>query len=119
MANELVFDTRTESAKTVAWWLYIAHAVSFVFSLGAFSFIPLIVNYVKRPETEGTYVYSHHSWQIRSFWWYLIWMIIGAAAWVTIIGIPIAILIWAGAWLWKAYRLIKGIVDLNNAKPMP
>lgn len=119
MANELVFDARTESAKNVAWWLYIAHAVSFVFSLGAFSFIPLIINYVKRPETEGTYVYTHHGWQIRSFWWYLIWMVIGAAAWITLIGIPVAIVIWAAAWLWKAYRLIKGIVDLNNGRQMP
>lgn len=119
MANELVFDARTESAKNVAWWLYIAHAVSFVFSLGAFSFIPLIINYVKRPETEGTYVYTHHGWQIRSFWWYLIWMVIGGAAWITLIGIPVAIVIWAAAWLWKAYRLIKGIVDLNNGRQMP
>ncbi|SFV04850.1 DUF4870 family protein [Pseudoduganella namucuonensis] len=119
MASELVFDTRLESAKNTAWWLYIVHAVSFVFSLGAFSFIPLIINYVKRSETEGTFVYTHHSWQIRSFWWYLVWMVIGGVCWLTIIGIPLAMLIWAGAWLWKAYRLIKGIVDLNNNRAMP
>ncbi|MES2259304.1 MAG: hypothetical protein V4724_12325 [Pseudomonadota bacterium] len=119
MANELVFDARTASAKNVAWWLYIAHAVSFVFSLGAFSFIPLIINYVKRPETEGSFVHSHHSWQIRSFWWYAVWMVIGGVCWITFIGIPLAVLIWCGAWLWKAYRLIKGIVDLNNNTAMP
>jgi len=119
MASNLVLDSQVASEKNTAWWLYIVHAVSFVFSLGAFSFIPLIVNYVKRPETAGTFVYSHHSWQIRSFWWYLVWMVIGGALWLTIIGIPLAFLVWGGAWLWKAYRLIKGLVDLNENRPMP
>lgn len=119
MASELVFDARMDGAKNTAWWLYLVHGVSFVFSLGAFSFIPLIFNYVKRSETEGTFVHSHHSWQIRSFWWYLAWMVIGGVCAATLIGFPLAIVIWCGAWLWKAYRLIKGITDLNNNRAMP
>jgi uncharacterized membrane protein len=119
MASDLVLDAPVASAKNTAWWLYIIHAVSFVFSLGAFSFIPLIINYVKRPDTAGTFVHSHHSWQIRSFWWYLVWMFIGGVLWFTIIGIPLAILVWCAAWLWKAYRLVKGIVDLNENRAMP
>jgi uncharacterized membrane protein len=119
MAQELVLDTRLQSAKNLAWWLYIFHAISFVFSLGAFSWIPLIINYVKRDDAAGTFVYSHHNWQIRSFWWYFFWMVAGGVLFVTIVGIPLAYLVWAGAWIWKAYRLIKGIVDLNDNKPMP
>ena len=119
MSQELVFDSNLASAKNLAWWLYIGHAASFLFSLGLFSFIPLIINYVKRDDTAGTFVYSHHAWQIRSFWWYLGWMLLGALLFATFIGIPLAWLIWVGAWLWKAYRLLKGIVDLNNNKPMP
>src|SRR5471032_1808994 len=61
MSQELVLDGRLESAKTTAWWLYIVHAVSFLFSLGLFSVIPLALNYLQRPTTEGTFVYSHHS----------------------------------------------------------
>lgn len=118
MSQQLVLDARTDSAKSWAWWLYVAHALSFIFSLGLFSFIPLILNYVKRGETEGTFIYSHHSWQIRSFWWYFVWMIVGAALWMTLIGIPLAWLVWAGAWLWKAYRLIRGWVTLNNNDPI-
>ncbi|WGG52717.1 DUF4870 family protein [Rugamonas sp. DEMB1] len=119
MSQEIVFDTRLDSAKNLAWWLYLIHAVSFLFSLGAFSFIPLIVNYVKRGETAGTFVYSHHGWQIRSFWWYVVWMFVGFVLFMTIIGIPLAWLVWIGAWLWKAYRLIKGISDLNRNEAMP
>ena len=119
MPQELVLDAKLQSVKDLAWWLYIGHAVSFIFSLDAFSWIPLILNYVKRGDAAGTFVYSHHSWQIRSFWWFFFWMVAGGILFVTIVGIPLAYLVWACAWIWKAYRLIKGIVDLNDNKAMP
>ena len=118
MAQDLVLDSRTDSAKSWAWWLYVAHAVSFLFTLGLFSFIPLILNYVKRPETEGTFVHSHHGWQIRSFWWYVVWMAVGWILFATIIGILVAWIVWVGAWVWKAYRLIRGFIALNNNEPV-
>jgi uncharacterized membrane protein len=114
MSQELVLDARLESGKTTAWWLYIIHAVSFVFSLGLFSVIPLVLNYVQRPTTAGTFVHSHHTWMIRSFWWYVVWVAVGAVLFATFILIPVAWLVWLGAWLWKAYRLISGIMRLNR-----
>jgi uncharacterized membrane protein len=119
MSQELVLDNKLQSTKNLAFWLYVFHSVSFVFSLGAFSWIPLIINYVKRDDAAQTFVYSHHSWQIRSFWWYLLWIVVGGILFATIIGIPLAWLVWGGAWIWKAYRLIKGLVYLNDNKPMP
>jgi uncharacterized membrane protein len=119
MAQELVFDTKLQSAKNLAFWLYIFHGISFLFSLGAFSWIPLIINYIKRDDAAGTFVYSHHSWQIRSFWWYLFWMVLGGILFMTFVGIPLAWLVWTCAWIWKAYRLIKGMIYLNENKPMP
>ncbi|MEO5934440.1 MAG: hypothetical protein ABIQ08_12940 [Duganella sp.] len=114
MSQELVLDSRLGSAKTTAWWLYVIHGVSFVFSLGLFSVIPLIINYVQRPGTEGTFVHTHHTWMIRSFWWYVVWMALGGLLAITIIGIPVAWLVWIGAWIWKAYRLIVGFIRLNE-----
>jgi len=64
-------------------------------------------------------VYSHHSWMIRSFWWYLVWSVVAWVFAVTIIGIPLAVLVWGVAWLWAAYRIIRGFVDLNGNKAMP
>ena len=119
MSNEIVLDHQLASAKNLAWWLYLAHAASFLFSLGLFSFLPLIVNYLKRSATEGSFVRSHHTWQIRSFWWYLLWVVVGAMLFTTLIGIPLAWMVWIGAWLWKAYRLLKGLLDLNANEPMP
>ncbi|TWI69416.1 hypothetical protein IP91_00484 [Pseudoduganella lurida] len=118
MSQELIFDSQTSSAKTWASWLYLAHGVSFLFTLGALSFIPLILNYIKRGDAAGTFAQSHHSWQIRSFWWYVVWMAIGWVLFVTLIGIPFAYGIWALAWLWKAYRLIRGWITLHNNQPI-
>lgn len=118
MSQQLILDNNFQQAKTLAWWLYLVHGASFVFSLGALSFIPLIINYLKRGESAGTFVHSHHSWQIRSFWWYVFWVVVGAIIWVTLIGIPVALLVWSLAWLWKAYRLVRGFIDLNNNNPM-
>ena len=118
MSQELVFDSKLESIKNFAWWFYVFHAVSLLFTFGALSFIPLILSYLKRTEARGTFVYSHHNWQISSFWIYLLLCFIGGLLFITIIGIPFAWLLWACAWLWKAYRLIIGITALNNDQPI-
>lgn len=119
MAQELVMDRSMEDAKHWARMLYVGHMITFFFSLGMLSFVPLIFNYVKRPETVGTMVYGHHTWMIRSFWIYIILMALAVVLAFTIIGLPLAWLVAFGAWLWKAYRLIRGFIDLNNNRAMP
>lgn len=119
MSQELILDSNAEDAKQFVRILYVVHALTFFFSLGMLSFLPLIFNYVKRPDTAGTIAYSHHTWMIRSFWIYIACLILAAILFVTVIGIPFAWLLAAVAWLWKAYRLIRGFVDLNNNRPMP
>jgi len=119
MTQELIIERNVEDEKNTARLLYIAHGLTFFFSLGLLSIIPLIFNYIKRDATQGTMVYSHHSWMIRSFWFYALWMAVGFILFATIIGIPLAWLVWAVAWVWKAYRLIRGFLDLNSNKPMP
>lgn len=119
MTSTLVLEPRLQSLKNTAWWLYIFHSIDLVIALGLFSWIPLIVSYVTRPNTEGTFVYSHHTWQIRSFWLYFGLAVLGWVLFLTVIGIPLAYLIWAVAWIWKAYRIIRGMMSLNNNQPIP
>jgi uncharacterized membrane protein len=83
------------------------------------SFLPLIANYIKRPETTGSMVYSHHTWMIRSFWIYIISMAVAVVLAFTIVGLPLAWLVGVVAWVWKAYRLIRGFIDLNSNRAMP
>jgi uncharacterized membrane protein len=111
--------------------IYGLHAFSAVTGLigtativGAFltgwpSIIAVILNYVKRSDVEGTYLASHFSWQIRTFWFALLWVIIAFLLGITIIGIPFALLIGAGAGIWVLYRIIRGWLALQEQRPMP
>ena len=49
MNQDLVLDSSLQSAKNLAWWLYLGHAASLVFSLGAFSFIPVSYTHLTLP----------------------------------------------------------------------
>jgi len=119
MSQELILERGVEDNKQWARILYVIHALTFFFSLGMLSIVPVIVNYVKRPDTAGTMVYTHHTWMIRSFWWYVVWMAVGGVLFITVIGMPGAFVVWGVAWVWKAYRLIRGFIDLNNSRAMP
>ena len=83
------------------------------------SIIAVIINYVKRGDVRGTYLDSHFEWQITTFWFALMWILIALLLMVTIVGIPLAILIFIGSGLWVLYRIIRGIVRLNDGLPMP
>jgi uncharacterized membrane protein len=83
------------------------------------SIIAVILNYVKRSDVRGTWLDSHFSWQIRTFWFALLWVVIGAVLFVTIIGIPVAYLLWLVTGLWILYRIIRGWLALSSQRPMP
>jgi uncharacterized membrane protein len=83
------------------------------------SIIAVIVNYVKRSEVRATWLDSHFSWQIRTFWYALLWLVIGAIAFATVIGIPVAIVLWLGTGLWVLYRIIRGWMALGSQRVLP
>ena len=89
------------------------------FLLGWPSIIAVILNYVKRREAVGTFVESHFRWQIRTFWFAALWCLIGLVLWVTLIGIPVALVLWVATGFWVAYRVIRGWLLLNDGKPAP
>jgi uncharacterized membrane protein len=83
------------------------------------SIIAVILNYVKRSEVRGTWLDSHFSWQIRTFWLALLWLAIGAVAFVTVIGIPVAFVLWFATGIWVLYRILRGWLALSSEKQLP
>jgi uncharacterized membrane protein len=83
------------------------------------SIIAVIINYVKRSDTRGTWLESHFSWQIRTFWFAVLWVLIAAVLFITVIGIPIAWVLALLLGLWVLYRIIRGWMALASGKPMP
>lgn len=83
------------------------------------SILAVIINYVKRGETRGTYLESHFRWQIRTFWFALLWVIVCWLFAITLIGIPVAIALALLVGLWVLYRIARGWLTLGSAKSMP
>ena len=83
------------------------------------SIIAVVINYVKRGDVRGTFLESHFTWQIRTFWWALLWALITGLLFITIIGIPLAWVIAVTAGLWVLYRIARGWISLLSNKPMP
>ena len=114
-------------------WMYALHAVAavigistaafiataFVFSIP--SIIAVIMNYVKRNDVRGTWLDSHFSWQLRTFWWAALWIVV-----VSVISFPLILLLglglitmWIGislVGLWILYRVIRGWLALKDRR---
>ena len=93
------------------------HIAGLLLSLGILSVVALIINYVKRPSSRGTVFESHFTWQIRTFWWTLFWVVVLAVPVMLTLGI-FSFLFFIPA-IWYLYRMIKGLIYLNERKPMP
>ncbi len=76
--------------------------------------VAIVINYVKKEDVAGTYLESHFRWQIRTFWYGLLWAAIGVVTYLLLIGIVILFV----DFVWFLYRIIKGWLYLNENRPM-
>jgi uncharacterized membrane protein len=83
------------------------------------SIIAVILNYLKRSEVHGTWLESPFRWQIRTFWYGLLWVSLCVLFVIATLGIGIV------AWLplgivstWFIYPVARGWIALNNRRPM-
>lgn len=89
-------------------------AGGFVFGLP--SLVAVFINYLKRSDVSGTWLESHFRWQIRTFWFTFLWLIVYGLLIITIIGIPIAWIMIALLGMWVGYRVIRGWVALGDGR---
>ncbi len=83
------------------------------------SIIAVIINYVKRGDVRGTFLESHFSWQIRTFWWALLWFVIAGLFIITFVGMVIGFPLLIVVGIWVLYRIVRGWLALFSGKPMP
>jgi uncharacterized membrane protein len=128
MTNDIP-QTR-ESLVRLAHVMYALHAFSAVMGLvssaavvtafltGWPSIVAVILNYVKRGDVRGTYLESHFRWQIRTFWFALLWVAVAFLLAITIIGIPFAWLLVVATGVWVLYRIVRGWLALTDGRPI-
>ena len=101
------------SLKTLTMVVYALRVLS-VF-VGFTAIVGVIINYVKREDAVGTVYESHFDWQIRTFWWGLVWTVVG---FVLLFAFGLGLLVWFVAGIWALYRVIKGFLKLNDNQPV-
>jgi uncharacterized membrane protein len=120
------------TATLVAYILFAAAAVIEILGRGLLVPAPLltligiigvIVAYVNRADARGTWVESHLTWLIRTFWWSTLWAVIGwivlIALAVVIIGFALGPLIWVVTSIWVIYRVVRGVLLFKDNRPIP
>jgi uncharacterized membrane protein len=102
-----------KSLKTIATVVYALQAVGFF--IGITWIVAIVMDYVKRDDARGTWLESHFTWQIRTFWWGLLWGVIGALLLLVVVGYFVLL----AAAIWIIYRIVKGWLNLAEGKPVP
>jgi len=90
------------------------------FLIGWPSLIAVILNYLRRGDVRGTWLESHFRWQIRTFWYGLLWvslcwmfLLMTLGIGVLVIWLPFGILT-----LWFIYRIARGWMALSDRRPL-
>ena len=127
-------DQDQQDASLVNWtqFIYALHAFSLLTGIlgaatviGAFltgwpSLIAVILNYVKRGDARGTWLESHFRWQIRTFWFGLLWVSLCVLFIIVTLGLG-ALVAWiplVGVGLWFIYRIVRGWLALAGRRPI-
>lgn len=123
------------SLVTVTHITYALHALGLAIGafgaasvLGSFLFgwpsiIAVIINYVKRGDARGTWLESHFTWQIRTFWFAMLWAcvigIVGLVLAIVVVGIAIWVVGLFVLGIWAIYRIVRGWLALKDRRPVP
>lgn len=105
-------NDKVQANKNVTTVIYALYAASLV--VGITALVGIVMNYVKRADVAGTYLESHFRWQIRTFWFSLLWGVIGVITAFFVIGWFVLL----ADMVWFIYRIVKGWLSLNENKPM-
>ena len=103
-------EDQERSLRNIATAVYALQAAGFLF--GITWLVAVIVDYVKRDDARGSWLESHFTWQIRTFWWGLLWGVIGAVLLLVLVGYLVLV---ANA-VWIIYRIVKGWLRLAERR---
>ena len=99
-----------KSLKTLTTVVYALQALAFF--NGITLIVAVIINYVKRDEVAGSWLESHFRWQIRTFWFGLLWGVIGFVLAFVVVGFGVLF----AASIWMIYRIVKGWLRLAERR---
>ncbi len=127
----VVDDERLDGSRMWCHVAYCLHAISALggvlgaativgsFIFGWPSIIAVIINYIMRGGARGTWLETHWRWQMRTFWWAVLWGLLAVLIMFTVIGIPVGMLMIGVLGLWLLYRVVRGWLVLFDRRALP
>lgn len=124
-------DAPSDGYVTLTHVIYALHSLTLltglltpVFIVTAFvtgwpSILAVILNYLKRGRVKGSFLESHFRWQIRTFWFALLWIGVALMLGLSFFGLPLAWVVVVISGLWVLYRVARGWLRLLDREPMP
>ena len=109
----MIFDEAQQAElKKYTYSVYILQALAFITLVTAI--VGLIINYIKQDDVRGSWLESHFRWQKATFWYGLLWIVIGVSTTWIFIGYPVLL----GVTIWLMYRIARGWIYLVDGKEM-
>lgn len=117
---------------------YFLYVVSY-FTAGLLWIVPIFMNYMKRRDAEGTWLATHFDWQIKTFWYSIVFFVLGLTIVIfSLGGLGVSIFAESGhiatgsfgllalgfgilgiTVLWHLYRIVRGWIALVDKRPVP
>lgn len=138
-AKDTMNSDKRRSLITYNHITYLLYVVSY-FTAGLLWIVPIVMNYAKRHDADGSWLATHFDWQIKTFWYSIVWFVLGiviiafalggfgvsvltdssnnmAIGSVLLAGVGLLIMLFT--FIWHLYRIIRGWIALTDNRPVP
>lgn len=136
--HRMMSDNKRRSLITFNHITYFLYVISY-FTAGLLWIVPIVMNYMKRHDAEGSWLATHFDWQIKTFWYSIVWFCLGIIIIVFALGgvgvsvladsgniaigsvllAAVGLLIMTFTFIWHLYRVIRGWIALTDNRPVP
>ena len=138
MGDNMNNNNQRSSLVTYNHITYLLYVLSY-FTAGLLWIVPIFMNYAKRREADGTWLATHFDWQIKTFWYSIVWFVVGIGIITFALGsfgvsmmadsgniavgsvllASLGFIIMGVTFIWHLYRIVRGWIALADSRPVP
>ena len=136
--NNTMSDNKRRSLITYNHITYLLYMLSY-FTAGLLWIVPIFMNYAKRRDADNTWLATHFDWQIKTFWYSIVFFVIGVLiitfalssfgvsmfadsnniAIGSVLLASLGFIIMGFTFIWHLYRIVRGWIALADGRPVP
>ena len=138
MGDNMNNNNQRSSLVTYNHITYLLYVLSY-FTAGLLWIVPIFMNYAKRREADGTWLATHFDWQIKTFWYSVVWFVVGVGIITFALGsfgismmadsdniavgsvllASLGFIVMGVTFIWHLYRIVRGWIALTDGRPVP